>query len=103
MSCAWAQVFGLESLSCSACPLTVGGVAGTPQCLCLSGGDNIYPPHLLLGLPGDAHKAVSVSPRSWKELSRGGWERRPVARKARPDCDKGEEESSGLSQWKVLM
>lgn len=95
MSCAWAQVFGLESLSCSACPLTVGGVAGTPQCLCLSGGDNIYLPHLLLGLPGDAHEAVSVSPRSW--------ERRPVARKARPDYDKGEEESSGLSQWKVLM
>lgn len=44
---------------------------------------------------------------SWKERSQGGRdggrEVRPTARKTRPDRDKDEEESFGLSQWKVLM
>lgn len=54
--------------------------------------------------PGAAGRRTrsSASPLSGKEQGRGGWELRPRARKARPDCDKGEE-SSGLSQWKVLM
>lgn len=63
-----------------------------------------YLTHLFQGLLGDTHEAVGVSSVSWNELrEEGGRELRPMARKARPARDKDEEESSGLSQWKVLM